>query len=109
MNWTVEEYPILEFESFETADLLPLLAALEPYVRNMAIDTNSMWFKQLLADVIGRFTDVDLDELLEEQSPLPIAQPTYKESTTDKPQVILDKTNDKLKKDVASETDNTTK
>ena len=100
MNWNVEEYPTVEFESFEDIDILPLLTTLEPYVRNMAIDTNSIWFKQLLADVIGRFSDVDTSELLEETVG-PIAIPTYTESTSELPE----KTNESLKNDVASETE----
>jgi len=104
MNWTVEEYPTLEFESFEETDLLTLMTTLEPYVRNMAIDTNSMWFKQLLADVIGRYSDVDLDELLEETVG-PIAQPTYNQSTTETPSKEPETTNDTLKNDVSKETD----
>lgn len=106
MNWTVEDYPILEFESFEQTDLLELMKTLEPYVRNMAIDTNSMWFKQLLVDVVGRYSDVDMGELLEEQKG-PLVQPTFNQSTAEVPakdtQVTPDTTNDTLKKDVKDE------
>jgi hypothetical protein len=102
MNWTVEEYPTVEFESFEDVDILALMNALEPYVRNMAIDTNSMWFKQLLADVISRFSNVDTDELLEETNTVePMVKPTFTQKTEDLP----DKTNLELKEDVSKETD----
>jgi hypothetical protein len=74
MNWSdVEDYPVVEFETFEEVDTLGLLAQLKPLIDAGAIDPYSTWFRQLLADVISKFSDVDVDELVEEQKPMPIS------------------------------------
>ena len=67
MNWNVEDYPTIGFETFEEKDLLGLLNALKPLIDVMAIDPNDAWFKHLLADVVSRYSDVDTSELLEEE------------------------------------------
>ena len=69
MNWNVEDYPVIGFETFEEKDLLGLLAALEPLIRDMAIDPQDGWFKHLLADIVSRYSDVDMRDLLEEDEP----------------------------------------
>lgn len=74
MNWSdIENYPVVEFETFEEVDTLGLLAQLKPLIDAGAIDPYSTWFRQLLADVISKFSDVDVDELVEEQKPMPIS------------------------------------
>jgi hypothetical protein len=79
MNWTdVQDYPTVEFETFEEVDTLGLLAQLKPLIDAGAIDPTSTWFRQLLADVISKFSDVDLDELTDEVQQNPI-------STNDRP------------------------
>jgi hypothetical protein len=68
MNWNVEDYPIISFETFEEKDLLGLLTALEPLIRDMAINPDDSWFKHLLADIVSRYSDIDTSELLEENT-----------------------------------------
>jgi len=69
MNWNVDDYPVIGFETFEEKDLLGLLGALEPLIRDMAIDPQDGWFKHLLADIVSRYSDVDMRDLLEEEEP----------------------------------------
>ena len=69
MNWNVEDYPVIGFETFEEKDLLGLLTALEPLIRDMAIDPQDGWFRHLLADIVSRYSDVDMRDLLEEEEP----------------------------------------
>ena len=68
MNWTVDDYPVISFETFEEKDLLGLLNALKPLIDAMAIDPDDTWFKHLIADVVSRYSDVDTSELLEEEN-----------------------------------------
>jgi hypothetical protein len=66
MNWNVEDYPTIGFETFEEKDLLGLLKAIEPLIRDMAVDPNDAWFRHLLADIVSRYSDIDVSELLED-------------------------------------------
>jgi len=69
MNWEgITDYPTVSFELFEQKDLLGLIQALEPYVKDLSIDPNSGWFKQLIADVVSRYSDVDTSDLTEEKN-----------------------------------------
>ena len=67
MNYTVEDYPVISFETFEEKDLLQLLGVLIPAAKDMVIDADDSWFRHLIADVVSRYSDVDTGELLEEQ------------------------------------------
>jgi len=69
MNWQVDDYPQIGFETFEDKDLLTLLAALQPYVQNMAIDPQDSWFKHLVAEIVSQYAEVDMSDLLEEEEP----------------------------------------
>ena len=92
MNWSnIETYPTLEFESFEEEDLLGLLAALDPLIKSFAIDPADPWFKQVVARVVDKFTDVDMSEYLqkEEEEPEQV-QPTQEEIGAPKPEVATD-------------------
>lgn len=66
MNWNVDDYPVISFETFEEKDLLGLINALKPLIDAGAIDAQDMWFKHLLADIVSRYSDVDTSELLDE-------------------------------------------
>jgi hypothetical protein len=67
MNWNVDDYPVISFETFEETDLLQLLGVLIPAAKDMVIDADDSWFRHLLADVVSRYSDVDTGELLEEK------------------------------------------
>ena len=62
MNYQVDNYPTVSFETFEDKDLVGLINAIEPLIKDMAIDPNDTWFKQLLADIIGQYSDVDMSD-----------------------------------------------
>jgi len=66
MNWNVDDYPIISFETFEEKDLIGLVNALKPLIDAGAIDPQDMWFRHLIADVVSRYSDVDVSELLDE-------------------------------------------
>lgn len=68
MNWTVEDYPVISFETFEEKDLLGLVNALKPLIDAGAIDPQDSWFRHLVADIVGRYSDVDVSELLDEDN-----------------------------------------
>jgi hypothetical protein len=68
MNWTVEKYPHVEFESFEDTDLLELLGSLKPLIDAMAINPEEQWFKQLIARVMDEYADIHV-EIEEQQIP----------------------------------------
>ena len=72
MNWTVDDYPVISFETFEEKDLLGLINAIKPLIDAGAIDPQEKWFRHLLADIVGRYSDVDLSDLLEHD---PVQQP----------------------------------
>ena len=67
MNWTVDDYPVVSFETFEEKDLLGLINALKPLIDAGAIDPQDSWFRHLVADIVNRYSDVDLSELLDEE------------------------------------------
>lgn len=67
MNWDGVDSPKVAFETFEEKDLLGLLNALKPMIDAGAIDPQDQWFRQVLADVVNRYTDVDTSELLDEE------------------------------------------
>lgn len=67
MNWNVDDYPVISFETFEETDLLQLLGVLIPAAKDMVIDADDTWFRHLIADVVSRYSDVDTGELLEEK------------------------------------------
>lgn len=67
MNWNVHNVPQISFETFEDKDLLGLLNGLKPLIDVMAIDPQEQWFRQLIADVVSRYSDVDMSEYLEEE------------------------------------------
>jgi hypothetical protein len=67
MNWNVDDYPVISFETFEETDLLQLLGVLIPAAKDMVIDADDSWFRHLIADVVSRYSDVDTGELLEEK------------------------------------------
>lgn len=69
MNWNVDDYPVISFETFEEKDLLGLINALKPLIDSFAIDPQERWFKHLIADIVSRYSDVDVGELLEEKEP----------------------------------------
>jgi hypothetical protein len=71
MNWNVEDYPMIGFEQFEEKDLIGLLNVLIPAAEKMVIDQNDTWFKHLIADLVAKYSDVDLGELLEEDKEEP--------------------------------------
>ena len=66
MNWTVDDYPTISFETFEEKDLLGLINALKPLIDAGAIDAQYSWFRHLVADIVSRYSDVDVSELLDE-------------------------------------------
>jgi hypothetical protein len=66
MNWNVDDYPVVSFETFEEKDLLGLVNTLKPLIDAGAIDPQDSWFRHLVADIVSRYSDVDLSELLEE-------------------------------------------
>ncbi|MDO9159222.1 MAG: DUF935 family protein [Burkholderiaceae bacterium] len=68
LNWDVTEYPSISFETFEEKDLLSLIEALKPLIDAAAINPMDQWFKQLVSDVVSRYSDVDTSELLEEET-----------------------------------------
>jgi len=95
MNWNVHDVPTISFETFEEKDLLGLLTALKPMIDVMAIDPKDQWFKQLLSDVISKYSDVDMSDFLEEdeeqteQQVVPeqlIAVPTEEEQLEETPE-----------------------
>jgi hypothetical protein len=65
MHYNVEDYPKITFETFEDVDPLELLKGLEPLVKDMAINPNDNWFKQIIAAAVNKYTDVDMHEFLE--------------------------------------------
>jgi len=67
MNWNVDDYPVISFETFEDKDLLGLINALKPLIDAMAIDPQDGWFRHLIADVVSRYSDIDTSELLDEE------------------------------------------
>lgn len=67
MHYNVEEYPRLRFESFEEKDIMELINGLKPLIDAMAIDPTDQWFKQVIADAVQKYTDVDMNEFLEEE------------------------------------------
>ena len=67
MNWTVDDYPVVSFETFEEKDLLGLVNALKPLIDAGAIDAQDSWFRHLVADIVSRYSDVDVSELLDEE------------------------------------------
>lgn len=70
MNWTVDDYPVISFETFEEKDLLGLINAIKPLIDAGAIDPQESWFRHLLADIVGRYSDVDLSDLLDDERPM---------------------------------------
>ena len=66
MNWNVDDYPDITFETFEEKDLLGLVTGLKDLIAVGAIDPYDMWFRHLIADVVSRYSDVDTSELLDE-------------------------------------------
>jgi hypothetical protein len=68
MNWNVDDYPTIGFETFEDKDLLGLINALKPLIDAMAIDPNDGWFRHLIADVVSKYSDIDTSELLDEET-----------------------------------------
>ncbi len=66
MNYTVEKYPKIQFETFEEENLLALLGGLKPLIDSSAINPQDQWFRQLIAETVGKYSDADLTELLEE-------------------------------------------
>lgn len=79
MNWNVDDYPVISFETFEEKDLLGLLNALKPLIDSFAIDPQDGWFRHLIADVISRYSDIDTGELLEEEEPQEIPGQTQQQ------------------------------
>lgn len=71
MNWNVDDYPVISFETFEEKDLLGLINALKPLIDAGAIDPQDSWFRHLIADIVSRYSDVDVSELLDEQEEQP--------------------------------------
>jgi hypothetical protein len=71
MNWNVDDYPVISFETFEEKDLLGLINALKPLIDAGAIDPQDTWFRHLIADIVSRYSDVDLSELLDEEEEQP--------------------------------------
>ena len=53
--------PTFKFEKFTEKDLLGLLNALQPYASNMTIDTDSAWFKELIAKIVKELADIKDD------------------------------------------------
>lgn len=66
MNWNVDDYPVVSFETFEEKDLLGLMNALKPMIDAMAINPQDTWFKHLIGDVVSRYSDVDMSDFLED-------------------------------------------
>jgi hypothetical protein len=66
MNWTVDDYPAISFETFEEKDLLGLVTSLKELIVAGAIDPMDTWFRHLIADIVSRYSDVDTSELLDE-------------------------------------------
>lgn len=59
--------PSFAFDKFTEKDTIALLNALQPYASNMIIDTESAWFKEVIAKVVQELSDVKVD--LEDNTP----------------------------------------
>jgi hypothetical protein len=68
LNWDLTEYPTVGFETFEEKNLIELINALKPLLDTAAVDPMDHWFRSLIRDVVGRYSDVDTNELLEDNS-----------------------------------------
>lgn len=83
LNWSVSEYPTVSFETFEEKNLIELINALKPLLDTAAVDPMDHWFRSLIRDVVGRYSDVDTNELLEDNSDVlvheDIVEPTVDE------------------------------
>ena len=65
MHYTVEEYPTVSFETFEDKDVVALLNSMASLVRYSAIDPTELWFKQLIAQVVNQYSDIEMDDLMD--------------------------------------------
>lgn len=83
-NWAGNQAPMIGFETFEEKDLLTLLEKLGGLIGNMAVDPSDKWFKQLLSEVVGKYSDIDMSSLIEEDKPEDVIKPT----STDQAQTI---------------------
>jgi hypothetical protein len=82
MNWNIHDVPQIGFETFEEKDMIGLLNALKPMIDAMAIDPRDQWFKQLLSDIVSKYSDVDMSDFLEEEE-----QPT-EQQVVQQPEVV---------------------
>jgi hypothetical protein len=64
MNYNLERYPRVVFETFEEKDELGLLKALEPLIKDMVIDPDEQWFKQLISEIVGHYSDINMGDYL---------------------------------------------
>lgn len=85
LNWAGNQAPKISFETFEEKDLLTLLEKLGGLINNMAINPSDKWFKQLLSEVVSKYSDIDTSSLLEEKELAQIV-PTLEEQQETIPQ-----------------------
>lgn len=85
LNWAGNQAPKVRFETFEEKDLLLLLEKLGGLIGNMAVNPSDKWFKQLLAEVVGKYSDIDMSSLTDETELAQIV-PTLEEQTETVPQ-----------------------
>jgi hypothetical protein len=84
LNYNVTKYPQFTFEPFSDEDILGLLMALQPYAKNMQIDTESEWFGNLVRTAVERHSDVITREVDTHEAPAAptTSNPEQMEKTT---------------------------
>lgn len=69
INYDVKKYPTFTFEPFTEEDILGLLTALQPYAKNLQIDTESEWFGNVVKTAVERHSDVVTREVTDHTAP----------------------------------------
>ena len=69
INYDVQKYPTFTFEPFSDEDILGLLIALQPYAKNLQIDTESEWFGNVVKTAVERHSDVVTREVTDHTAP----------------------------------------
>ena len=70
-NFATADPPKVSFEKFEDKDILALMAALNPYIQSMVLDSDSDWFSQIVSMAVKEYSgiDVDPDSITESSTP----------------------------------------
>lgn len=61
-NFTDANSPKIVFEKFEDKDILALLEALKPYFEDDSLDSNSQWFKEIVASGIKEKSGITVEK-----------------------------------------------